>query len=60
MENDAGILSQVASWIEYPFSNDDEFPWKALLLFAGIVFILIIFMHDGVRIMSDTVGEIVT
>lgn len=59
MNSNSGILAQVSSWIEYPFKDENGFPWKSFLLVAAIVVILIFFMHDGSKIMADTVGEIV-
>ena len=55
-DENMGPLGKVASWVEYPFTSD-SFPWTTGLLIAAIVVVVVFFMHDGLRVIAETVGE---
>ncbi len=55
-DNESGPLGKVSSWIEYPFTSE-TFPWRAFALTAALVALVVFFMHDGLNVIAETVGE---
>ena len=55
MDDNTGIIGNVASWIEYPFTTTD-FPWRTVLLSAALAAIVIFFIRDGLQVIAETVA----